>query len=121
MARRSRGIAALLGVVLVVAWAFGWAGGASRWLVWTNLGAAVVVFAGLGPASIDDAQGFGTWPFVGLALFAAWMFGLAVGATTWLTWLNFAVACAFLILSFALVAANTDTYRHFRQRHGWAH
>jgi len=121
MERRPRGVAAVLGLVLLAAWAYGWARGASSWLLWSTLGAAVVAFAGLGPASTADAPGFGTWPFVGVALIATWLFSLAAGATAWLAWVNFAVGCAFLLLTVSLIGAQTDTYQHFRQRHGWAH
>ena len=38
---------------------------------------------------------------ISLCLFALWIVGLVVGATHWLTWLDFAVACLALIVAFS--------------------
>jgi hypothetical protein len=108
MEKRARGVAALLGLALAVAWMFGWGYGASGWMVWTDFAAAVVIFAGLGPAAMDDEPGVATWPLVGLVLMAVWMFGLAVGATAWLTWLSFGLGCAFLLLTIGFTLASGD-------------
>lgn len=93
---------------MAVAWGFGWHTGATSWLVWTDLAAAVVILAGLGPAATEELSGMATWPFAGLILVAAWMFGLALHATPWLTWLNLALGCAFLLLTVGFTLASRD-------------
>ncbi len=116
--RQARRFAGLLGTGLAFLWAVGWSTGATGWLVWTDLAAALVTFGGLGPASIEDFPGVATWPCVGLVLVAAWLFGLALHATPWLLWLNFALGCAYVILTGAYLVATTGLvpmhHRHSR-------
>ncbi len=118
MERRAREFAGLLGLVLGLAWVVGWYRGASSWLVWTDLLVAIVVLAGLGPAMLQESPGIATWPFAGLLLFAAWLFGLSFGATPWLTWLNLGVSCAFLLLTIGFTLASSHVTLFHRHRLG---
>ena len=87
-------------------------------MVWTNLAAAVVTFGGLGPAAIEDFPGVATWPCLGLVLVAVWLFGMALHATTWLVWLNFAFGCAYVLLTAAYLLVTTGVIQvHQRRTH----
>lgn len=101
-------MAALLGSGLAVIWMFAIGYSATSWLSWTVLGCAVVALAGLGPAAMAEMPGVGTWPLVGVVLMAAWLFAMAVGATTWLAWLSFGFGFAFVFLSVAFTAASSN-------------
>ncbi len=118
MDRHARAIAATLGLILAGAWVVGWSTGASSWLVWTDLLVACATLGGLGPAATEEVSGIATWPFAGLLLFATWMFGLSFGATPWLTWLNFGLSCAFLLLTVVYIVASRGPLQfHYRLHH----
>ncbi|HLK93720.1 MAG TPA: hypothetical protein VKZ18_27760 [Polyangia bacterium] len=120
--KRALGLAALLGSGLFTLWIFALLYSHSGWLSWTILACSIVALAGIGPASAREMFGIGTWPLVGSVLLAAWLFGLAVNTTPWLTWFSFAFGLAFLFLSFAFTVANSHlgTFDRWRHQHGHA-
>lgn len=90
-----------LAVGLGILWVVGMAEGAVSWLVWLDFVAALAAMAvpllpERGGASLKAP------PFVlafGVGLL--WVFALATGVRSSLTWWNFAFAVAFLVLGFA--------------------
>lgn len=104
----SRGVAALLGTGLVMAWILGLIFDAPAWLVWCDVGLALVALGGLASAGSPGLEGAATWPFVTLGLGAVWLFALATGAPAWLTWLNFVFGCGFLIVTVTLLVPRID-------------
>ena len=114
-------MAALLGSGLAVIWMFAIGYHATSWLSWTVLGCAFVALAGLGPATMAEMPGVGTWPLVGVVLISAWLFAMAGGATRWLAWLSFGFGTAFVILSVAFTAASSNLeLLHRHHAHGRA-
>ncbi len=111
-------MAALLGSGLAVVWMFAIGYHATSWLSWTVLGCAVVALAGLGPATMVEMPGVGTWPLVGSVLISAWLFAMAVGATRWLAWLSFGFGLAFVVLSFAFTVESSDLELLHHRLHG---
>jgi hypothetical protein len=105
--KRAMGLVALLGSGLAVIWMFAIGYHATAWLSWTVLGCAIVALAGLGPAAMAEMPGVGTWPLVGVVLIAAWLFALAVGATSWLAWMSFGFGVAFVLVSFTFTIASS--------------
>ncbi len=108
----------MLGLVLAGAWMVGWQTGATGWLVWTDLLVACVALGGIVPATTEELSGIATWPFAGLLLFALWLLGSRFGATSWLTWLNLGVSCAFLLLTAGYIFASSGAvHLHHRPHH----
>ena len=114
--KRALGLVALLGSGLAIAWMFAIGYHATAWLSWTVLGCAVVALAGLGPATMAEMPGIGTWPLVGVVLISAWLFAIAAGGTRWLAWLSFGFGLAFVALSTAFTAASSEL--DILHRHG---
>jgi hypothetical protein len=120
--KRALGLAALLGSGLFTLWIFALLYSHSGWLSWTILACSIVALAGIGPAAASEMFGIGTWPLVGTVLLAAWLFGLAVGAVSWLAWFSFAFGVAFLLLSFGftLASSHLGAFGRWRHQHGHA-
>ena len=95
----------VLGVGMLIQWIAGMSSSyASPTITWLDFGIAILSFVGVSltkPSTDRNTRAGGTIALA-LGVFAIWLGGLVNGATAWLTWWNFAFACAYL---FAGVAA----------------
>lgn len=114
-----RVFAALLGVTLVVVWVLGLIYHAPRWLVWSDAGVAFITLAGLAAEGSSGMEGVVTWPFAGVGLWVVWLFARVTRAPGWITWLNFGLGCAFVIITVTLFLPRVNP-THFPRgrRHG---
>lgn len=108
-----RGISVILGAGLIVLWIVALGQHATVWLTWLAL---VAGLCGLGIAlgAGDNAGrllGVGAPIALAVGLFVLWIIGLATRADTWLTWWDFAFACAFLLLGLIFGAAGSRLTR----------
>jgi asparagine N-glycosylation enzyme membrane subunit Stt3 len=108
MEKRAGEVAALLAAALVTAWMFAVGYNESGWLSWLDLAAGIVVLGGLATTRNRELQGTATWPLAGVLLLALWLFALATGAPRWLTWLNFAVGCGFVVTTVGWLIASGE-------------
>lgn len=119
MEKRAGGAAALLALTLVTAWMFAVGYGQAGWLAWVGLAVGVVVLGGVATTTTYEEQGTATWPIAAFVLLAMWLFALAAGSPTWLTWLTFAVAVGFLLLTGAwlVLSAQAPEFHHRHHAH----
>ena len=119
MDKRAGGLAALLALTLVTAWMFAVGYGQANWLAWVNLSVGVVVLGGVASTTSYEEQGTVTWPLAAFVLLGMWLFALAAGSPTWLTWLTFAVALGFILLTgvWLLASAEGPEFHHRRHAH----
>ena len=120
MDKRAGGLAALLALTLVTAWMFAVGYGQANWLAWVNLGVGAVVLGGVASAATYEEQGTVTWPMAAFVLLAMWLFALAAGSPTWMTWLTFAVALGFVLLTGIWLLASADSSEFRRHHHAHA-
>jgi hypothetical protein len=103
-----RGVSIFLGLVLLALFVVGIAGPShAYWLIWLDLVASVCAFVTARGASpqIPIPRRMGSPISLAVGLFVLWILALAsTGVPGWLTWLNFAVACAFLVTGLADVS-----------------
>lgn len=105
----------LLGFGLVLIWVFGLTHHHTPWLVWTDLGAALVAFAVATPRPIPRAVVIATPFLVAIGLLIAWAVALVVDAEPALAWFTFAGAIAAGLVA-AATAAPAFVQRHIRRR-----
>jgi hypothetical protein len=119
MDKRAGGLAALLALTLVTAWMFAAGSGQANWLAWVDLGVGIVVLGGVASTTTYEEQGTATWPMAALILLAMWLFALAAGSPTWLTWVTFAVALGFVLLTgvWLLASAEGPDFQHRHHAH----
>lgn len=117
MEKRIAGIAALLAIALVTAWMFAVGYNEASWLAWLDLSVGIVVLGGLGTSANTELQGTATWPLAGFVLVGLWLFAMAAGSPRWLTWLTFAVGCAYVLLTAGWLIGTTERPRRRRHAH----
>jgi hypothetical protein len=117
MDKRAGGLAALLALTLVTLWMFAVGYGEANWLAWVNLGVGVVVLGGVASSTTYEEQGTATWPLAALVLLGMWLFALAAGSPTWMTWLTFAVAVGFLVLTAVWLVVSAEEGPEFHRHH----
>src|SRR5262245_37950227 len=95
----------LLGIGVAAVWLLGLDRGATAWMVWIDLAAALasIASAGLPPRDGEPTEAALAVPFV-LAgtLMMVWLLGLALRAPRWLAWSNFAFGLAYGLLGVAV-------------------
>src|SRR5690349_21661009 len=96
-----RGWSIALGVGLVILGLAGLSGPFGSWMAWLDFVAALgsfVIAASIMPTDLETARA--SSPLIlSLGLFVMWIVGLVTAsAVGWLSWWNFAFACAYLIL-----------------------
>ncbi len=104
----SKTFSIILGLGLIALWAVGIStGDVTGWLLWLDgiigIGALIMGLAMNRDSSKNLRVGGPVW--VALCLFALWIIGLYLGATSWLSWWTFGFACAFLIPGIASTSA----------------
>ena len=117
MEKRIGGVAAVLALVLITAWMFAVGYNQSSWLSWVNLAVGVMVLGGLGTTTSYELQGAVTWPMAGFVLLGMWLFAMAAGSPRWLTWLTFAIGCAFVLLTGGWLVGAAERPRVSRHAH----
>ena len=111
----SRTLSIILGFGLLMLWAVGLSmQDATDWLMWID-GIVGVCAAIMGLAMSRDSSKsllVGGPVIVSLGLFALWIVGLLLDATSWLSWWTFGFACAFLLTGFASTSSPMTPHRH---------
>ena len=120
MEKRAGGLAALLALTLVVAWMFAAGAGHATWLAWVDLAVGVIVLGGVATTTNYEEQGVVTWPLAAFTLLGMWLFALAARSQVWLTWLTFAVALGFVLLTGVWLLLSAEAPEFQRRHHSHA-
>lgn len=109
-----RVVSLALGLLVTVFWVIALAQNATPWLAWLQGVIALLSFAMAGlPLATSVAGRAGSPAFIGLALAAMWIFGLATGATPWLAWWDLVLAMVYL--GFSTMGAMEGPLERFRK------
>jgi len=105
----------VIGLGLALFWWIGLSLNHSATLLWFDAVAAVVAFGigGLVDDSTEERASYALGPAVlGLGLAVVWIVGLATGQPAWVSWPNFAFACASLAISVMTVSSQRLELSH---------
>ena len=114
----------VLGVGMVVLWIAGMSSGAaSPALTWLDLAAAVLSLVGAAATLSSTPRRTSVLGTIalGAGILAIWLGGFVNGASPWMTWWNFAFACAYLFVGVAVAIGadrnltTLDTSEEFRR------
>jgi hypothetical protein len=98
-----KGVTLALGILLGVLWLVGLSQGATPWLVWWDLVAAVITIV-LAVTLVRSVGQFSNLDgAVGVGLLVLWIIALNARATTWLVWSTFVFGIAYLIAASSMV------------------
>ena len=92
-------VSALLGVVLFAMWVMGPAYGLPRWVAWIDGIAAALALIGAGTAFAHEMISVPLWAVSGIGLCFAASIAHAWNRGAWSTWVQFALAVAFLSMA----------------------
>jgi len=99
---------ALAGVGLLLLWLAGLVTRSTQWLTWVNLILSICAFY-LAAYGKDRAAGPAGTIALACTLFVSWIVALAQGATGWLSWATFGIACFILLVGIGSALSRFDS------------
>jgi hypothetical protein len=103
-------LTALLGLGLagLAIYSFGY--GAPGWFYSAQGAAALVALSGAALLRSDDFTGVATLPFLGIVLFAVWLFSLGGQTPAWLRWLNLLASLGFFAATLIAIVPHRQRF-----------